>query len=73
MKKSVIAISSVVVITTLVYALVATTFFEIDNALGKGENLVVDDEIYTQQQQQVKAECKSPCPSGSEMCIEMCA
>jgi hypothetical protein len=52
MKKSVIAISSVVVITTLVYALVATTFFEIDNALGKGENLVVDDEIYTQQQQQ---------------------
>jgi hypothetical protein len=42
-----------------------------DNALGKGENLVIDDEIYPQQQQ-VKAECKSPCPSGSEMCIEMC-
>lgn len=71
MKNKVIAISSVVVITTLVYALVATTFFEMDNALGKGENLVIDDEIYTQQQQ-VKAECKSPCPSGSEMCIEMC-
>ena len=72
MKNKVIAISSVVVITTLVYALVATTFFEMDNALGKGENLVIDDGISTQPQQ-VKAECKSPCPSGSEMCIEMCA
>jgi hypothetical protein len=42
-KTTVITIpSSYVVITTIVYALVATTFFEIDKALGEGENLVVD-------------------------------
>ena len=71
MKKSVIAISSFVVITTLGYALVvATPFFEIDNALG-GENFGVDDKIYTQQE--LEAECKSPCPSSAEMCITMCA
>ena len=52
-------------------ALVATTFFEIDNALGEGENFVVDDKTYTQQL--VKTECKSPCPPTAEMCIQMCA
>jgi hypothetical protein len=72
MEKSVIAsIPSFVVITTLVYALVvATTFFEMDNALG-GENFVVDDKTYTQQE--VETECKSPCPKSAEMCITMCA
>ena len=52
-------------------ALVATTFFEIDNALGEGENFVVDDKTYIQQL--VKTECKSPCPPTAEMCIQMCA
>ena len=46
MKKStVIAIpSSYVVITTIVYALLAPIFFEMDNALGEGENFVVSDD-----------------------------
>ena len=54
MKKSVIAIPSVIVITSLVYALVVTTFFEMNNnnALGEGEENFVDitnyDKIYTQ-------------------------
>ena len=69
MKKSVIAIPSIV-ITTLIYALVATTFFEIDNALGESD-FVVDDKTYTQQL--VKTECKSPCSKSLEMCIAMCA
>ena len=73
MKKSVIAIPSVIVMTTLIYALVATLFFEMDNnnALGEGEKFVVDDKIYTQQL--VETPCKSPCPSSAEMCIAMCA
>jgi hypothetical protein len=72
MKKLVIAIPSIVM-TTLIYALVATLFFEMDNnnALGEGEKFVVDDKIYTQQL--VETPCKSPCPSSAEMCIAMCA
>jgi hypothetical protein len=47
-----------------------------DNALGEGENFVVDDTdidkmIYSQQQ--VETQCKFPCPSSAEMCIAMCA
>jgi hypothetical protein len=77
MKNSVIAISSIV-ITTLVYALVvvATTFFEMnDNAYGEEtKKFVVDNSLYTQQiVEEVEKECKSPCPSNAEMCIEMCA
>jgi hypothetical protein len=41
MKKSVIAIQSFV-ITTIVYALLAPLFFEMDNVFG-GENLVDDN------------------------------
>lgn len=73
MKKSVIAISLSIVITTLVYALlvVATTFFEMDNnALGEVEKFLVDnDKIYSQQL--IETECKSSCPSSAEMCIQM--
>jgi hypothetical protein len=74
MKKSVITSPSVVITTIIVYALLAPIFFEIDNAYGSGANFVDDDKtrMYSQQQQ-VDAECKSPCPSSSEMCIEMCA
>ena len=78
MKKLVIAIPSIV-ITSLVYALAVTTFFEMkNNALGEGEENFVDianyDKTYTQQQQQeVETECKSPCPSSAETCIQMCA
>ena len=71
MKKSVIAIPSIVM-TTLIYALIATPFFEMDNnnAFGEGEKFVDDDKIYTQQL--VETPCKSPCPSSAEMCIAMC-
>ena len=78
MKNStVIAIpSSYVVITTIVYALLVPIFFEIDNALGEGENFVVDDtdiDKMTYSQQIIETQCKSPCASSAEMCIAMCA
>ena len=75
MKKTVITILSFV-ITTVVYALVATIFFEIDKAFGEGENFVIDDNGKTMTyntQQVVETQCKSPCPPNTEMCIEMCA
>jgi hypothetical protein len=46
-----------------------------DNALGEGENFVVNNDktmMYSQQAiEEVETECKSPCPSSAEMCIEM--
>ena len=81
MKKSVIAIQPCVITTILVYALLAPTFFEMDNAFGGETYFVVDDKnnesdktmtSNTQQKVETK-ECKSPCPSSAEMCIEMCA
>jgi hypothetical protein len=75
MKNSVIAIQSFV-ITTIVYAHLAPVFFEMDNVFGE-ENFVDDnnDKItpYSQQIDIMETECKSPCPSHAEMCIEMCA
>jgi hypothetical protein len=78
MKNSVIALpSQYIVITTIVYALLCPIFFELNNALGEGENFVVNNDktmMYSQQAiEEVETECKSPCPSGAEMCIEMCA
>ena len=77
MKNLVIAIpSSYIVITTIMYALLAPIFFEMDNALGEGENFVVDDtdtDKMTYSQQIIEPQCKSPCPSSAEMCIAMCA
>ena len=77
MKNSVIAIQPCVITTIIVYALLAPIFFEPDNALREGETLVVnnDDEtmMYSQQLVVDTKECKSPCPSSAEMCIEMCA
>ena len=81
MKNSVIAIpSQYIVITTIVYALLCPIFFESDNALGEGEDFVVNNNdktmMYSQQaieEEEVETECKSPCPSSAEMCIEMCA
>jgi hypothetical protein len=77
MKNLVIAIQSFV-ITTIVYALLAPIFFEMENnAFGKGEYFVDDDDnnqdhmMYNQQV--VETECKSPCPSSAEMCVAMCA
>jgi hypothetical protein len=83
MKNSVIAIpSQYIVITTIVYALLCPVFFEFDNALGEGENFVVNNDktmMYSQQaieEEEVETECKSPCPSSAEnvhrnVCIEM--
>ena len=78
MENSVIAIPSQnVVIPTIVYALLCPVFFESDNALGEGEIFVVNNDktmMYSQQAiEEVETECKSPCPSSAEMCIEMCA
>jgi hypothetical protein len=86
MKKSVIAIQPCVITTILVYALLAPIFFEMDNnAFIEGENdFVVEDNnnsnesdmtmttSNTQQKVETK-ECKSPCSSSAEMCIEICA
>ena len=80
MKNSVIAIQSFV-ITTIVYAFLAPIFFEMDNAFGGEIYFVVDDKnkesdkTMTSNTQQVveTKECKSPCPSTVEMCIEVCA
>jgi hypothetical protein len=75
MKNSVIAIQSFV-ITTIVYALLVPVFFEMDNASGEGKNFVddIDNDKTTYSQQLVETkECKSPCPSSAEMCIEVCA
>jgi hypothetical protein len=79
MENSVIAIpSQYVVITTIVYALLCPMFFESDNALAEGETFVVNNDktmMYSHQtiQEKVVTDCKSPCPSSAEMCIEMCA
>ena len=79
MKKSVIAIQSFVITTIIVYALLAPIFFQMDNAFGGETYFVVDDKnnerdktmtSNTQQKVETK-ECKSPCPSSAEMCIEM--
>ena len=73
MKNSVIAIQSFV-ITTMVYALLVPVFFEMDNAVGEGENLFDDNsDKTTYGEQVVETTCKSPCPSSAEMCIAMCA
>ena len=78
MKNSVIVSPSshyVVITTIIVYALLAPIFFEMDNAYGE-KNFVDDNDkttmTYSQQLVETK-ECKSPCPSSSEMCIAMCA
>ena len=75
MKKTVdISIPFSVVITTIVYLLLAPIFFEMANALGEGENFVVDYDndkpMYTQQV--VETPCKSHCSPTVEMCIFMC-
>jgi uncharacterized protein YxeA len=81
MKKSVITIQPCVITTILVYALLAPIFFQMDNAFGGETYFVVDDKnnerdktmtSNTQQKVETK-ECKSPCPSSAEMCIEICA
>ena len=75
MKNSVIAIQSLV-ITTIVYALLAPIFFEMENnTFGEEKNFVDDGNYETilYSQQEVESECKSPCSSSAEMCIEICA
>jgi hypothetical protein len=74
-----IAISSLYMqIITIGSLLLAPIFFEIDNVLGERENSTVvnnnnNKTMNNTQQQVLQAECKSPCPSDVEMCIEMCA
>ena len=65
--------SPYIVITTLVYALLAAIF--LDNANGEensGSNDVYKD-YKTYAQELVETPCKSPCPPNAEMCIQMCA
>ena len=51
--------------------------FELDNAVGKGENFIVDNDqtmMYSSRQAiELENECKSPYPLNGEMCIQMCA
>lgn len=66
--------SSYVVITTLVYALVATILLESDNASEEDSN--INNAVNTDKPsglEIVDVSCKSPCPPTSEMCIQMCA
>ena len=73
MKNSVIAIQSFV-ITTIVFALLVPVFFEMDNAFGEEKNFFdVNNDKTTYGQQVIESECKSPCSSSAEMCIEICA
>jgi len=74
MNNLVIAIQSFV-ITSIIYALLVPVFFEMDIAFGEEKNFVDDSNdktTYSQQELEIK-DCKSPCPSSSEMCIAMCA
>ena len=76
MKKTVIAIQSFV-ITIIVYALLVSVLFKMENnAFGEEKNYFVDDNndktTYSQQVVE-KKECKSPCSSTAEMCIALCA
>ena len=75
MNNSVIAIQSFVITTIIVYALLVPVFFEMENnAFGEEKNFVDYNNGKTTYSQQVveTKECKSPCPSSSEMCIAMC-
>ena len=63
MNKQVIAIPyPYIVITTLVYVILCPIFFEMDNALGEGDNFILykDKTITYSQQQVIETECKSP-------------
>ncbi|MGE0243667.1 MAG: hypothetical protein AB7F53_07325 [Nitrososphaeraceae archaeon] len=73
-----IAISSLYMQIIMIGSLLlASIFFEIDNVLGERENSTAvnnnNKTMNNTQQQVLQAECKSPCPSDAEMCIEMCA
>jgi hypothetical protein len=66
------------IITMIGSLLLASIFFGIDNVWGERENSTVvnnnnNKTMNSTQQQVLQAECKSPCPSDAEMCIEMCA
>jgi hypothetical protein len=59
-----------------VYALLAPTFFEMDDTIEERENFVVEDNDNTKTmtyiQQLVETECKSPCQNlHSNMCLKM--
>jgi hypothetical protein len=62
-------------IMTLVYAIVASIFLELDNASGDEEIGIndADNDDKTFVQELVETPCKSPCPPTAEMCIQMCA
>ena len=52
-------------------------YFEMDNAHGEGENVVIDNndtnnKTANETQNVVETQCKSPCPPTAEMCVEMC-
>ena len=56
---------------------IVPVFFEMENnALREEKNFVdnIENEKTTYSQQVLETkECKSPCPSSAEMCIEICA
>ncbi len=76
MKKAaagVIAIQTLVVITTLLYALLVVAIFcELDIASGENIGLTGADINNSYTQQLADASCKSSCPDSAELCIYMC-
>jgi hypothetical protein len=58
------------VITTIIYALLAPVFFEMDNVFGEEKNFDDNNGKTTYSQQVVETkECKSPCQSSAEMLL----
>ena len=78
MKNPVIAgpYSYYIVITTIIYALLAPVFFEMSHVYGQEANSVTYNDktmTYNNQPVEVETDCKSSCPSSADMCIAMCA
>lgn len=61
------------VMLTFVYALLSSVFLDIDNVGGEDFDFVFVSIDKIPSQQLIYMACKSPCPPGSEVCIQMCA
>jgi hypothetical protein len=69
--------TSYLVIMTLVYTLLMAIFLELNNISGEENdskvNYVVDGDYKSPILKLIDASCKSPCPLGAKMCIQICA
>ncbi|MDX1373262.1 MAG: hypothetical protein R3321_12365 [Nitrososphaeraceae archaeon] len=61
------------VILTFLFALLSSVFLDLDNVVGEENfDFVVDSINKIPSHQLIYMACKSPCPPGSEVCIQMC-